>query len=176
MKESVKITIPGFIAIAAIGFSLQLTSTKLVAQSADQYIGSESCAACHPQQYEAWQLSAHSRASAVLPENHRLDKRCMQCHSTLAPNVDPSAPAGIANISCERCHGPGKYYAANNVMKDPELRSLVGLRQPDDKMCTICHSDASPSVRSFDYATFINRIHHGKSQSQPANNKPASNK
>lgn len=157
-----------------VGLLLQLTSGSLVAQSADQFIGSESCAACHPKQYEAWQMSAHSRASMVLPEKSRLDKRCAQCHSTLVPNLNPARPEGISNITCERCHGTGKVFAAANVMKDPELRSLVGMKIPDEKACTICHSAASPSVRPFNFADFKARIHHGNDP-QPAATTPANN-
>ena len=160
MKKSPLAFLPGFFIFGFIALGLGFFNSSLTAQSADMYIGSESCKECHPKEYEVWKNSHHAKATAVLPESRLLDNRCTQCHTTLAPGLDQAKVEGLSNITCERCHGAGKYYAQSNVMKDKELRGLTGLRKPDEKMCAICHSDASPSVRPFDFKEHFSRIAH----------------
>ncbi len=160
MKKSPIKFLPGSLFLAVVAMAFGFFDTTLVAQSADGYIGSESCGECHPKEYAVWKNSHHAKATSVLPESRLLDKRCTQCHTTLAPGLDQDKVEGISNITCERCHGAGKYYAQTNVMKDKELRKLVGLRAPDEKMCTICHSDAAPSVRPFNFKEHFSRIAH----------------
>ncbi len=160
MKKAPFKLLPGFLVFGLTAFAFGLYSNSLVAQSADMYIGSESCGECHPKEYEVWKNSHHAKATGVLPESRLMDKRCTQCHTTLAPGLDQAKVEGISNITCERCHGAGKYYAQSNVMKDKELRRLTGLKTPDEKMCTICHSDASPSVRPFNFKEHFSRIAH----------------
>ncbi|MFO0600051.1 MAG: cytochrome c3 family protein [Myxococcaceae bacterium] len=118
------------------------------------FLGSESCQACHPDAWAAWQATNHARARDVLSAQQQKDMRCLSCHS---PNqVDQK----VAHVACETCHGGGQYYSANYVMKDPELARLVGLLDPGEKSCRACHDGSSPSVRPFEFAEKLKAIDH----------------
>ncbi|MDP3155312.1 MAG: multiheme c-type cytochrome [Archangium sp.] len=125
-----------------------------VAVWAHDFLGSESCQACHPDAYAAWQATGHARARDVLSPQQQKDVRCLSCHS---PNqTDQKA----AHVACESCHGGGQFYSANYVMKDPELARLVGLVDPAEKSCRACHDAASPSLKPFDFAAKLKAIDH----------------
>lgn len=118
------------------------------------FLGSESCQACHPDAYAAWQMTSHARARDVLSPAQQRDVRCLSCHS-------PSqGDQKVAHVACETCHGGGQYYAANYVMKDPELARLVGLLDPGERSCRACHDTASPSLKPFDFAQKLKAIDH----------------
>jgi len=138
-------------ALAAIATALLL---PLAARAAGDKVGPETCKACHPSAYEAWRLTPHARALESLPERSRKDGRCLSCHA-------PDAADGIAGVSCEACHGPGRIYAARYVMRDPELARAVGLSDPGEKTCLGCHTDSTPSLVKFEYARKLPLIVHG---------------
>ena len=118
------------------------------------FLGSESCQACHPDAWAAWQATGHARARDVLSPAQQKDMRCLSCHS---PN---QVEQKVAHVSCETCHGGGQFYSAKFVMKDPELARLVGLVDPGEKSCRGCHDGSSPSVRPFDFAAKLKAIEH----------------
>lgn len=120
---------------------------------AADHVGPETCKACHPAAYDAWHASPHARALESLPERSRADRRCLSCH---APDLDD----GIAGVSCEGCHGPGRLYSAPYVMRDPELARAVGLADPGERACAACHTDSTPSLVRFDYARKLPLIKH----------------
>lgn len=120
---------------------------------AAERVGPEACKACHPAAYEAWRSSPHARARESLPERSRNDRRCLSCH---APDLED----GIAAVSCEACHGPGRVYSAPYVMRDPELARAVGLTEPGERTCAGCHTDSTPSLVKFEYARKLPLIKH----------------
>lgn len=120
---------------------------------ASERVGPETCKACHPAAYEAWRVSPHARARDVLPERSRSDRRCLGCH---APDLED----GIAGVSCEACHGPGRVYSAPYVMRDEELARAVGLADPGEKACAGCHTESTPSLVRFEYARKLPLIKH----------------
>jgi formate-dependent nitrite reductase cytochrome c552 subunit len=133
------------------GLALALASTFAVAYD---FLGPESCQGCHPDAYQAWRTSAHSRAKDALSPAAQKDARCLSCHS-------PSeADQRVTGISCENCHGGGQYYAARYVMKDPDLARLVGLADPSEKGCRTCHDASSPSLKPFDFVAKLKAIDH----------------
>lgn len=136
---------------------LVLASTLLLASAAraGDVVGPESCKACHPSAYETWATSAHARGLASLPERSRGDRRCLSCHA-------PDADDGIAGVSCETCHGPGRLYSAPWVMRDPELARALGLLDPGARTCAGCHTDATPSLQRFEYGRKLPLIRHGR--------------
>lgn len=119
-----------------------------------EYVGPESCKACHPDAYAAWRQSKHARAIESLSETQQRDVRCLSCH---APNLQDRR---VESISCETCHGAGQYYASQYVMKDQELVRLVGLVDPSEKACRSCHDASSPSLRPFDFVEKLKLIDH----------------
>lgn len=139
---------------AALAFALAvLLPAAARAQAAAGYVGSESCKTCHEDAYETWQQGAHARATASLTGKAAQDGRCLSCHA-------PEQAKGVAAVGCEVCHGPGQYYSPAYVMKDPELARLVGLDDPGEKSCKVCHDASSPSLRPFDYKAKLPLIDH----------------
>ncbi|HVE82204.1 MAG TPA: multiheme c-type cytochrome [Myxococcales bacterium] len=119
-----------------------------------EFVGPESCKACHPDAYAAWRQSKHARAIESLSEQQQKDARCLSCH---APSLQDRR---VESISCETCHGGGQYYAAQYVMKDPELVRLVGLQDPSEMGCRSCHDASSPSLKPFDFVEKLKLIDH----------------
>jgi formate-dependent nitrite reductase cytochrome c552 subunit len=125
------------------------------------FLGPETCQGCHPDAYQQWRASAHSRAKDALTPTAQKDARCLSCHS---PN---EADQRVTGISCETCHGGGQYYAARYVMRDPELSRLVGLVDQSEKACRTCHDTSSPSLKPFDFVAKLKAIEHKSSVKAP---------
>lgn len=130
-----------------------------IAQAAEpvinpDFVGPESCKACHPAAYAAWRQSKHARALDSLSAAQQQDARCLSCH---APNT---RERGVAHVTCETCHGGGQHYAAAFVMKDTELSRMVGLVDPSERACRSCHDASSPSLRPFDFVEKLKLIDH----------------
>jgi hypothetical protein len=134
-----------------LGLALLLIAPAALAAD---FLGPESCKACHPAAYAAWQNSKHARALQTLTATQQKDPRCLSCH---APDA---ADQHLANVTCETCHGGGQYYSASYVMKDPELARLVGLTDPSEKTCRACHDASSPSLRPFNFVEKLKLIDH----------------
>jgi hypothetical protein len=122
--------------------------------AAADFVGPESCKGCHVEAYNAWKLSKHARAFDSLSPPQREDARCSSCH---APNRTDQT---FTQVTCETCHGAGAHYAAQYVMKDPELARLVGLVDPSEKGCRTCHDASSPSLTPFDFVEKLKLIDH----------------
>lgn len=133
-----------------------LCAALCVASSAlaADFVGPESCKACHPAAYAAWRASKHARAYESLSPQEKKDARCVSCH---APDLRSQQVTGV---SCEACHGGGQYYSPEYVMKDPELARLVGLQDPSEKGCRTCHDASSPSLTPFDFVEKLKLIDH----------------
>ncbi len=123
-------------------------------------VGPEACKACHPSAYEAWLSTPHARARESLPEKSRNEPRCLSCHA-------PDAEDGLAGVSCETCHGPGRLYAAPYVMRDAELARALGLQDPGEKTCLACHTESTPSLVKFEYGRKLALIKHGEEPTPP---------
>jgi hypothetical protein len=145
------------------------------------YVGTTTCKMCHKgeakgSQFEKWQASAHADAYNVLGtdkakeaaakagvENPQESEKCMVCHST-AFGVDASLLGkkfSIAEgVQCEGCHGPGSAYKSKKVMQDREAAIKSGMIVPDEKTCTTCHNEKSPTFKGFDFATYWEKIAH----------------
>ena len=148
-----------------LGVALVLAGTLASRAAASElagaeFVGPESCNACHPDAFAAWLQSKHARSIESLSEQQQKDARCLSCHS---PNLQDRR---VASVSCETCHGGGQYYAAGYVMKDEELVRLVGLQDPSEKGCRSCHDASSPSLRPFDFTAKLKLIDHWTAERQ----------
>jgi len=143
-----------------LGLSLAAAALVLVAAPrpapADRtdYVGSETCGACHKAEYDKWLHTAHARATTALPATFRRDPRCAACHAT-----DPLGE--IPEVGCESCHGAGARYYPAYVMRDREVARALGLADAGEATCKACHGADSPAVRPFDYKEAWKRIAHG---------------
>lgn len=120
-----------------------LLGTALPA-AAFEYAGAGSCEECHAEAVAAWKLSPHANAERSLGTKAK-EPACLTCHA-------PQKKKGLDGVSCEACHGPGKAYKADFVMRDPELARAVGLVEPAEKQCLVCHDASSPSLEPFVWA------------------------
>jgi len=118
------------------------------------FLGAESCESCHPEAFAAWKAGPHARARASLSPSQQQDARCLSCHSP------DEAQQKVTDVTCESCHGGGRYYSAVYVMKDAELSRLVGLNDPGEKTCRTCHDGSSPSLKPFEFVSKLKMIDH----------------
>ena len=88
----------------------------------------------------------------------QLDNECFECHTTGAKT--PSGPenalaasgAGLMNVGCESCHGPGREHAST-----PTITRMR--RDPGVDVCMNCHDGKQDGGR-FDYPTYRPQILH----------------
>src|SRR5471032_671237 len=120
-------------------------SVLLCAQAAhpSDLVGPVSCRTCHAEAYRVWAASPHARAAQTLTAEQRKQPLCLSCHSR---DEARAGQAEVAGVSCETCHGGGRYYQPAEVMRDKELSRLFGLVDPSPQSCMVCHGGESPSL------------------------------
>lgn len=101
------------------------------------YVGIEQCAMCHVSQNEFWKKTRHQKAYETLAvQNKQFNLECVGCHVTgyEAPGGSTvSHVAGLEDVQCEVCHGPGSRHIAN-----PEDKLLISMPEPG--LCAAkCH-------------------------------------
>jgi hypothetical protein len=120
-----------------------------------EYIGAQRCKTCHAEAYAQWRETPHARAHEVLSPSERRDPRCAGCHST-------SVADGLEGVQCESCHGPGRHYWPDFIMRDVELARAIGLQGGGEPAtCAACHTADTPSVEPFDHAAALPAVRHG---------------
>jgi hypothetical protein len=175
--------VAGSSAAASLRPSLLAVLLVLAAQPARaaERVGSETCRACHPTAFQVWKASPHAKASENLTAAQRDDLRCAYCHAPeraravqqtgpfqrgdQGPGRDAALPGRDAaliegGVGCESCHGAGQYYSPGYVMRDSELARAVGLLDPGQKSCLVCHSAEAPSISPFDFGAKVKLIDH----------------
>jgi hypothetical protein len=120
------------------------------------FVGAERCRACHAKEYDVMARGPHARAFDVLGTKDRADPRCLACHTLVPDDLSSS----LLGVQCESCHGPGRHYSIDYVMRDAELAKLLSLAKVDDKTCLRCHTESSPSLNPFVVADKIALIKH----------------
>ncbi len=93
------------------------------AQASD-LVGPASCRTCHAEAYRIWSESPHARAAQALSPDQRKTPLCLQCHSR---DEQRGGQASIEGVSCETCHGGGRYYqpGAQPSMKPFDVREAM---------------------------------------------------
>ena len=160
----------------AIAFSLSVVAVTASAGEF-KYVGAKKCKTCHKKelignQYAKWQESGHSKAFDTLKSDKALEiakekgiagaphesDDCLKCHATafgLTPEQIAKKPLKLTDgIQCETCHGPGSAYKKKKVMSDHDKSVAAGMLEPDEKTCTGCHNDESPTwdaAKGFDF-------------------------
>jgi hypothetical protein len=148
---------------------LQIAAATLAAASlaataparASDLVGPESCRTCHAEAYRIWSQGPHARAVSALQGDQRRSPLCLYCHSR---DEMRSGAAQVTSVSCETCHGGGRFYQPAVVMRDKELARLFGLTdlnaQTTEASCQACHGGEAPSVKPFDFKEALARIDH----------------
>ncbi|MHB1845099.1 MAG: multiheme c-type cytochrome [Deltaproteobacteria bacterium] len=158
---------------------LSLVSGVLLGLSANalaaDWVGVQTCKACHPQAAAVWEAGPHARAASSLTDAQRQDASCTRCHAPDLPlepaaqqaGARPPTPEQRAGITCESCHGAGQYYSPGYVMRDAELARAVGLVDPSERSCRACHTAGAPGLSSFDFAAKVKLIDHWSAHPPP---------
>ena len=144
------------LALACVGMLLCAGPAR-----AGDLVGAESCRSCHLEAYRIWSQGPHARAADSLTPEQRRSPLCLYCHSR---DEVRSGAAQVVSVSCETCHGGGRYYQPEVVMRDRELAHLFGLAdltaQNAASSCETCHGGETPSLQPFDVKAALARIDH----------------
>ncbi len=130
------------------------------------YLGSESCAGCHPKAFKVWAESGHGHAFESLNyRDSKMDPSCVKCHV-----VGFGEPGGylrsmaeekrLTNVGCESCHGPGSEHVKVRSTASPTEEVLLKMRPVGSGQCTQCHH--GEFSRPFEWEEFWPKIQHGK--------------
>jgi len=167
---------------------LFLAGTSMFAQKSKaqrKFMGLKKCKICHKkpaqgEQYKKWLEGPHAKAYKTLAgekalkigkekgiDNPQTSEKCLKCHVT-AFGVDAAFLGKKYDmkdgVGCESCHGAGGDYFKKKTMKaivNGEIEpSSKGLTLPDEKVCTKCHNDESPSFKSFNFKEAKEKIEH----------------
>lgn len=103
-----------------------------------EYIGSDQCDACHPDQYAAWNSSRHAGGqnrnegseNASKPDQNWIEN-CSGCHTTGMNTRELTWKE--RGVGCEACHGPGSDHAST-----ADASRIVSSVSAD--ICGQCHS------------------------------------
>ena len=137
---------------------------RLQAHRADSpFVGSETCAACHPAAAETWRATRHAKALASLEAvSKQFDPECVACHVVgleaggfLSRELTPH----LANVQCENCHGAAGAHLADPMGKRPNrIRALVAGGGTPEAVCRTCHHGSHSPL--FDYPVYWAKIAH----------------
>jgi hypothetical protein len=172
-----------------VGSSLLLPNAS--AEGQRTFVGAGKCKTCHKKaedgdQFGKWAESAHANAYATLATDEAkkiaTDKglgnpqeaaECLSCHVTgygVAAEFHGSKYDMTEGVSCESCHGAGGDYYKKSVMKAITAGetdgATVGLVTPDEKTCTGCHNDKSPTFTAFNFDEMVKKIAHPKPKAE----------
>lgn len=127
-----------WVAIAAV-VVLPLTAAT---QAPGEYVGAETCAACHTDVADSFGKTPHATALEVLTEaGSDGDPECLKCHTTGLSGSEYVDGA----VTCEACHGPGGEHVSTG--EATAINNEIG-----EADCLKCHTaDWSPD---FDYETY----------------------
>ena len=125
------------------------------AEADNRFVGSETCAKCHPYQYETWKKQRHSRAMESLKKGgYDWSPECVVCHV-----VGYGSPDGyrsmketpeLGRVGCEDCHGRGY------VLRNGSCKGLA--RRGAEQTCRQCHTMQKHAA--FDFAKQWAIINH----------------
>ncbi len=172
--------------VFTLGMVFMVLALFSFAQAGDfQYIGVKKCKTCHNSkksgaQFKIWMGTKHAKAYETLAtaeakeiakkkgiEDPQKSDQCLKCHVTGYGQPKEKFAASFKmeeGVGCEACHGPGSKYKSMKVMKDIYAGKVkgaeYGLVMPDEKHCTTCHNEESPTYKKFDFKTFWAKIAH----------------
>lgn len=133
-------------------------ATKPTALGSDlnsPFVGADTCATCHQEEFEIWDKTRHAHAMATLEKKRQqFDNECVGCHVVGFQKGGFQSlvtTPQMANVQCESCHGPGRQHAENPGKGYGFMPTPVG--------CTVCHT--VPNSPDFNFATYWPKIKHG---------------
>lgn len=141
--------------------------------TADLYVGQEKCVGCHADAHRIAQGTAHVRAYDTLQKKgSEYDPECLRCHTVGYGAKDGfinlQATPALAGVQCESCHGRGAEHIKAVQAGKQGREATDTLRAVTPNSCVRCHDPENSA--NFVYATFWERIKHGKNGSSLTNN------
>jgi len=135
-------------------------------KSNSSYLGIQTCKGCHPQQLQAWQKTAHSRAIiTLLRKQKESDPSCLPCHVTGMNRRDSGGgfisitqTPRMTNVQCEACHGPAGRHAQH-----PKIRTFKPVTM---RTCRRCHTPNTDPEFNFEQDR-LKVDHHRRGQPVP---------
>ena len=130
------------------------------------YVGTETCASCHPQSHKTWANSSHAKAFETLNlKESQSDPKCIKCH-TVGFGEESGYKrifknAKLTNVGCENCHGPGSEHVRQRTSG---LKNLFTYRPVGEGDCRSCHY--GEFSRPFNWEHMWPIIKHGKEGQQ----------
>jgi len=117
------------------------------------YVGDEKCVSCHKAAVRAWRRSGHAHAWRTLVRaGKQADDECVGCHSTGYGEVGGSSlgyTAGLTNVQCESCHGPGSIHVEQRGKETP----YAGITRTPESVCVRCHNEEHSDT--FQYEPYL---------------------
>ncbi len=133
------------------------TPTSTVAST---YYASTLCKACHINEYEDWQKTAHARALATLVDAKRVSPECLSCHSEMFRRLRRVTVLGdnLGSVECGTCH-------MNSLPHGMERRGAPTKASVDKTVCLSCHTkDKSPNYNAH---TYFPKVVHAVANANP---------
>ncbi|MBI1956443.1 MAG: DmsE family decaheme c-type cytochrome [Acidobacteria bacterium] len=129
----------------------QAASSATVPQAQGEYVGSETCRGCHPDQFEGWKNTAMGRAMLDHPQTDLEKRACEACHgpgrahaegggdvsAILRFGKESTLSAEDQNAQCLQCHEKGA-----RLFWEGSTHDSRGLT------CVTCHLVMKPNVPS----------------------------
>lgn len=121
-----------------------------------EYVGSESCKACHEYEYEMWSAKAHADAYATLVRvGSHFDPECVICHVVgmdyESGFISEQETPHLKNVGCENCHGPGSEH----------IRTLGNAKTTEPKStCLDCHTPEQSANYAGNEQLYLENIVH----------------
>jgi hypothetical protein len=132
-----------------------------------EYVGSQSCKACHthPYNYEKWSTKRHAGAYSTLEKvGSQYDPECIVCHVVgyeyETGYVSEEKTPHLKDVGCENCHGPGSQH----------IKSL-GREKTTQPMsdCTDCHTPEHSGGFAGHEQEYFEKIVHWREPNAPGN-------
>jgi hypothetical protein len=129
----------------------------MLGRQVSNFVGADTCAACHVEENQIWEKTSHAHAMATLErKNQQFDTECVGCHVVgfQKGGFDSLVTTPqLANVQCESCHGPGRAHVDSSNKKGYGFMPVpVG--------CTQCHTQTNSP--DFNFETYWPQVKHGK--------------
>jgi len=122
-----------------------------------RYVGADTCKACHTDQFQHWQSTAHASLNA---ENAARPDQLYRF--VTGSGADGGYPeAGRDGVQCEACHGPAERHVQQPEAKGHSYIVGLGGECPScvvEQICRTCHSVKDSPEFDFDQA--IDQVRH----------------
>lgn len=146
------------------------------------YLGYESCTACHARQYNHWANTFHAEAYEAMVESGGEEtpeqmQRVVTGWKASGGFVDSDKTAYLLNVQCESCHGPGRaHHDSERLAKalisykkrfhNRKFKETARVKMQTDisiESCVQCHS--SGFAENMDSTEALKRMDHSKKPS-----------